>query len=206
MILNLDYVIFSSLIIACLLPLYIYKEKIFKVKIKAKEDEGFPLFLKDLKSYMLHHHPKIDIDYRIVEKTKDEENMELRQTLIIESVIKQFFNYPYPKETQATIPREKLWINYEEKSKSNPKYPSDWPLRKEFAWKRDNKNCSRCGNELNIDEAYTSFVKEITDGGGYNLENIITLCVNCNKILNSKNPKSTISSLNLNDNLMSFIK
>ncbi|PUE63410.1 hypothetical protein B0174_11440 [Arcobacter caeni] len=183
-----------------------YKEKIFKVKIKAKEDEGFPLFLKDLKSYMLHHHPKIDIDYRIVEKTKDEENMELRQTLIIESVIKQFFNYPYPKETQATIPREKLWINYEEKSKSNPKYPSDWALRKEFAWKRDHKNCSRCGNELNIDEAYTSFVKEITDGGGYNLENIMTLCVNCNKILNSKNPRSTISSLNLNDNLMSFMK
>ena len=68
MILDLDYIIFSSLIIACLLPLYIYKEKIFKVK-KIKNDKGFPLFLKDLKLYMLQHHPKIDIDYRIVEKT-----------------------------------------------------------------------------------------------------------------------------------------
>ena len=204
MILDLNYIIFSSLIIACLLLLYIYKEKIFK--IKSKDNEAFSLFLKDLKFYMLQHHPKIDIDYRIVEKTKNEEDMELRQTLIIESVIKQFFNFPYQNETQASIPREKLWINYEEKSKSNPKYPSDWALRKEFAWKRDNKNCSRCGNELNIDEAYTSFVKEITDGGGYNFENIMTLCVNCNKILNSKNPKSTISSLNLNDNLMGLIK
>ena len=204
MILDLNYIIFSSLIIACLLLLYIYKEKIFK--IKSKDNEAFASFLKDLKLYMLQHHPKIEIDYRIVEKTKNEEDMELRQTLIIESVIKQFFNFPYQNETQASIPREKLWINYEEKSKSNPKYPSDWALRKEFAWKRDNKNCSRCGNELNIDEAYTSFVKEITDGGGYNLENIMTLCINCNKILNSKNPKSTISSLNLNDNLMSFIK
>ncbi len=205
MILDLDYIIFSSLIIACLLPLYIYKEKIFKVK-KIKNDKGFPLFLKDLKLYMLQHHPKIDIDYRIVEKTKNEENMEIRQTLIIESVIKQFFNFPYPNETQASIPREKLWINYEEKSKSNPKYPSDWALRKEFAWKRDNRCCNRCGSAININEAYTSFVKEINNGGGYNLENIITLCVNCNKIINSKNPKSTILSLNLNDKLMSFIK
>lgn len=171
-----------------------------------KNDEGFPLFLKDLKLYMLQHHPKIDIDYRIVEKTKNEENMEIRQTLIIESVIKQFFNFPYPNETQASIPREKLWINYEEKSKSNPKYPSDWALRKEFAWKRDSRCCNRCGSTININEAYTSFVKEINNGGGYNLENIMTLCVNCNKIVNSKNPKSTILSLNLNDKLMSFIK
>ncbi|MDD3056589.1 MAG: HNH endonuclease signature motif containing protein [Aliarcobacter sp.] len=204
MILDLNYIIFSSLIIACLLLLYIYKEKIFK--IKSKDNEAFSLFLKDLKFYMLQHHPKIDIDYRIVEKTKNEEDMELRQTLIIESVIKQFFNFPYQNETQASIPREKLWINYEEKSKSNPKYPSDWALRKEFAWKRDNKNCNRCGNEINIDEAYTSFVKEINDGGGYNLENIMTLCVNCNKIVNSKNPNTTISSLDLNDKLMNFIK
>ena len=204
MILDLNYIIFSSLIIACLLLLYIYKEKIFK--IKSKDNEAFASFLKDLKLYMLQHHPKIEIDYRIVGKTKNEEDMELRQTLIIESVIKQFFNFPYQNETQASIPREKLWINYEEKSKSNPKYPSDWALRKEFAWRRDNKCCNRCAQELNINETYTSFVKEIKDGGGYNLENIITLCVNCNRIVDSKNPKSTISSLVLNDKLMTFVK
>ena len=206
MILDLNYIIFSSLIIACLLLLYIYKEKIFKTKIKTKDNEAFSSFLKDLKLYMLQHHPKIDIDYRIVEKTKNEEDMELRQTLIIESVIKQFFNFPYQNETQASIPREKLWINYEEKSKSNPKYPSDWVLRKEFAWKRDNGCCNRCGSTININEAYTNFVKEINDGGGYNFENIMTLCINCNKIVNSKNPNITISSLDLNDKLMSFIK
>ena len=205
MISDLDFIILSSLIIACLLPLYIYKEKILKKKVK-KEDEGFPIFLKDLKLYMREHHPKINIYYRIVEKTKNEENSELRQTLIIDSVIKQFFNFPYSKETQATIQREKLWMNYQEKSKSNPKYPSDWALRKEFAWRRDNKCCNRCAQELNINETYTSFVKEIKDGGGYNLENIITLCVNCNRIVDSKNPKSTISSLILTDKLMSFIK
>lgn len=206
MILDLDYIIFSSLIIACLLPLYIYKEKIFKTKIKTKDNEAFSSFLKDLKLYMLQHHPKIDIDYRIVEKTKNEEDMELRQTLIIESVIKQFFNFPYQNETQASIPREKLWINYEEKSKSNPKYPSDWALRKEFAWKRDNKCCNRCGTTLTLKETYTSFIKDINDDGGYNLENIIVLCVDCNKILHSTNPKSTISSLVLNDKLMTFVK
>ena len=156
MISDLDFIILSSVILACVLPFYIYKEKIFKRKIKA-ENEGFPLFLKELKLYMREHHPKINIDYRIVEKTKNEENSELRQTLIIESVIKQFFNFPYVKETQNTIQREKLWMNYEEKSKSNPKYPSDWALRKEFAWRRDNKYCNRCGQELTINETYTSF-------------------------------------------------
>ena len=73
MISDLDFIILSSVILACVLPFYIYKEKIFKRKIKA-ENEGFPLFLKELKLYMREHHPKINIDYRIVEKTKNEEN------------------------------------------------------------------------------------------------------------------------------------
>lgn len=190
--------------IASLLPLYIYREKIFSPKYK--NHGGFSLFLKDLKFYMSKHHPKININYSIVEKTKDELNMELRETIIVENVIEQFFNFPYVKNTQASFPREKQWINYEEKSKANPKYPSDWALRKEFAWKRDNKCCNRCGTTLTLNETYTFFAKEIHDGGGYNLENIIVLCVDCNKILHSTNPKSTISSLVLNDKLMAFVK
>ncbi len=204
MILDIDFIIFSSLMVACLIPLYIYREKIFSPKRVNNND--FRLFLKDLKLYMQKNHPKIDFDYSIVEKTKSEVNSEIRESLIVEDIVNQFFNYTYLVKTQNGFSREKHWINYEEKSKSNAKYPSDWMLRKEFAWKRDNKCCNRCGNILNLDETHTSFVKDIKDGGGYNLENIVSLCIDCNKIINSTNPKNTISSLVLNDKLMVFVK
>ena len=204
MILDMDFVILSSLMVACLIPLYIFRKKIFS--LKHTNDGGFHLFIKDLKLYMQKHHPKIDFDYSIIEKTKNEVNLKIRETLIVEDIINQFFNYDYSIKTQNDIPREKHWINYEEKSKSNPKYPSDWLLRKEFAWKRDNKSCNRCGNNLTLNESHTHFAKDIKDGGGYNLENIVILCVDCNKILNSQNPKNTISSLVLNDKLMVFVK
>ncbi|MDD2291663.1 MAG: HNH endonuclease signature motif containing protein [Aliarcobacter sp.] len=208
MILGADFSIFASLIIACLIPLYIYRKKIFSAKYESGDD--FSIFLKDLKLYMQNHHPKIHIDYfSIIEKTKSELNLEIRETLIVEDVVKQFFNFEYYKKTQNAIPKERIWVNYEEKSLSNPKYPNDWPLRKESAWLRDNKCCNRCGITLDLKDMHTNFVKEIKDGGGYNLENIITLCTDCNRIINSTNltnPKNTMSSLMLSDKLMFFVK
>ena len=104
------------------------------------------------------------------------------------------------------IPKDKLWANYMEKSVSNAKYPSDWQQRKELAWKRDNKCCNRCGDKITLDNTFSIFVKDIKDGGGYNFENIIILCSDCNKILNSTNTKNTLFSLALNDRLVLFIE
>ena len=201
--LDIEFIIAAIFLIASLLPLYIYRKKIFH---RFKEVEGFPFFEKDIKSYMKTHHPKIKINYSIIEKTKDENNTILRQNLIVENIIQQFFEYPYQKETQKSIPKEKLWSNYIEKSISNPKYPNDWLQRKELAWRRDDKACNRCAQELSLDNSISSFVKDIKDGGSYSFENIIILCSDCNKILNSTNPKNTISSLSLNDKLMLFVQ
>lgn len=201
--LDIEFIIAAIFLIASLLPLYIYRKKIFH---RFKEGEGFPFFEKDIKSYMKTHHPKIKINYSIIEKTKDENNTILRQNLIVENIIQQFFEYPYQKETQKSIPKEKLWSNYIEKSISNPKYPNDWLQRKELAWRRDDKACNRCAQELSLDNSISSFVKDIKDGGSYSFENIIILCSDCNKILNSTNPKNTISSLSLNDKLMLFVQ
>lgn len=201
--LDIEFIIAAIFLIASLLPLYIYRKKIF---LRFKEGEGFPFFEKDIKSYMKTHHPKIKINYSIIEKTKDENNTILRQNLIVENIIQQFFEYPYQKETQKSIPKEKLWSNYIEKSISNPKYPNDWLQRKELAWRRDDKACNRCAQELSLDNSISSFVKDIKDGGSYSFENIIILCSDCNKILNSTNPKNTISSLSLNDKLMLFVQ
>lgn len=204
MIIDVTITIFTILLLICLVVLYIYKNKISLIKYK--KDDDFSGFIKDLRFYMEKHHPKIKIDYSIIEKTKNELNVKSRESLVIENIVTQFFNHSYSKQTQAGIPRESHWINYEEKSKSNPKYPNDWSFRKEFAWKRDNKCCNRCGNFIELNNAYSCFVKEIPHGGGYNIENIIILCIDCNKIVNSQITNHTISSLVINDKLISFIK
>ncbi|MGE4383802.1 MAG: HNH endonuclease [Arcobacter sp.] len=203
--LDIEFIIYASLLIVCLLPLYIYRKKIFSSSKPQKGD--FDAFLKDLKIHMKTNHPKIDIDYSIIEKTKNESNLTFRETFIIEKVVEQFFNFEYNKKTQPSVPRDKLWVNYDEKSIPSAKLPSDWQQRKELAWRRDNKCCNRCGYNLpSLNETYTTFVKDIKDGGSYTLENIIILCIDCNKVLNSTNPKNTMDSLILNDKLLHLIK
>lgn len=206
MILDIEFVIYSCLLLSSILPLYVYRKTIFK-KYYSTSSDNFDLFLKDIKIYMEKNYPKIKIDYSIVQKTKNEQNIELRKSLLIENLIEQFYNFDYKKETQKSISKDKLWVGYDEKSKSNPKPPSDWIQRKDMAHRRDNRVCDRCGHMLlTTSDVYINFVKDIENGGGYNFENLICLCVDCNKILNSKNPKGTISSLSINDKLYNIAK
>ena len=202
---KLDYtfVIYSSLLIACIIPLYIYRQKVFSFAYKTGSIE---FFIQDLKTHMQNNHPKIPFNYSIIEKTKNEKDIRIRETLIVEDIISQFFYYKYEKNTQKGIPREKLWTGYEEKSFSNPKTPMDWQERRELAWQRDKNKCNRCGTKIKLEDVFTTFAKDIAKGGGYNFENIIILCSDCNKVLNSKNPKSSIASLHLNDTLMKYVQ
>ena len=152
---------------------------------------------------MKHNHPKIDINYNILERIKTEHNIKIKKSLIIEDVVNQFINYSYTKKTKQGLPREKYWTNYLEKSLSNPKLPNDWLLRREFAWRRENKCCDRCGKNLELNDVYTLFIKEIAYGGQYNLENIVCLCLDCNKVINSKKDNPYLL---LNDKLLTLIK
>ena len=203
MILDNTFVIYSSLLIACLIPLYIYRQKVFSFAYKTGSLE---FFIQDLKTHMLKNYPKISFDYAIIEKTKDEKDIRIRETLIVEDIINQFFYYEYEKNTQKGISRDKLWTGYEEKSFSNPKTPIDWQERRDLAWQRDKNKCNRCGTQIKLEDVFTTFAKDIAKGGGYNFENIIILCSDCNKVLNSKNPKSSIASLHLNDDLMKYVQ
>lgn len=202
MLLDTTFVISSTLLIACLIPLYIYRQRIFSFAYKTGSLE---FFIQDLKQHMQKEHPFITFDYSIIEKTKDEKDIRIRETLIAEDIINQFYYYEYEKNTQRGISRDKLWTGYEEKSFSNPKTPIDWQERRELAWQRDKNKCNRCGTDIKLEDVFTTFAKDIAKGGGYNFENIIILCSDCNKVLNSKNPKSTIASLNLNDELMKYV-
>lgn len=203
MILDSSFIISSSLLIACLIPLYIYRQRVFSFAYKTGSLE---FFIKDLKQHMKENHPKITFDYSIIEKTKDEKDIRIRETLIVEEIISQFFYHKYEKNTQKGISRDKLWTSYEEKSFSNPKTPIDWQERRELAWVRDENKCNRCGTQIKLDDVFTAFAKDISKGGGYNFENIIILCSDCNKVLNVKNPKNTIASLHLNDVLMKYVQ
>lgn len=203
--LNVEFVISATIIIFSLLPLYIYRKKIFKF---ANFGNGeFKLFAKDLKVYLIQNYPKIKFDFSILDKTNNESNLRTREIIIVENMVNQFFYYKYEKRTQNPVAKEKLWSTYDEKSASNSKYPQDWPQRKELVWTRENKCCNRCGNKISyLKDAYTQFVKEIEDGGGYNVENVILICQDCNQVLNSKNPKNTMVSLNIYEKLMIFVK
>lgn len=201
---NLDstFIIFSSLLTASLIPLYIYRQRVFSFAYKTGKLE---FFIKDLKLHMKNEHPKMNFDYSIIEKTKTEKDIRIRETLIVEDIIKQYYYYEYEKHTQKGVEKDKLWRGYEEKSFSNPKTPSDWKERRELAWQRDKNKCDRCGTKIKLEDVFTTFAKDIAKGGGYNFENIIILCSDCNKVINSKNPKNTIASLQLNDTLMKFV-
>lgn len=204
---NLDvtFVIASCALIACLIPLYIYREKIFKLS-KPKGD--FDLFVKDIKLYLNQHHPKIKFDFSIIDKTKDENDIKIRETIIVETLISQFCNFKYEKNTQSSVAKNKLWALYEEKSIASTKTPTDWQQRRELVWNRDYKCCNRCAKKIPLlKNAYTQFVRDINLGGGYNIENIILLCQDCNMILNSQeNSKKVESSLEIYDKLMMFVK
>lgn len=203
---NLILVFFLLFILLILFLLFLYFNRKKSTPIKYKNNGDLDLFLKDLKLYMSHHHPKININYNVVEKIKNESNLEIKEALIIENIVEQFISYNYIKTTQKPLPRDAYWGNYLEKSISSPKLPIDWLKRKEFAWRRDNKCCNRCGKDIQLNEVHNIFVNEIKNGGGYNLENIITLCVDCNKILNAKNSKNNIFSIPLSDKLLMLVK
>lgn len=197
--LDVEFVIYASLLIGCLIPLYIYRKRL----LQFKESNGdINLFLRDLRNYLSTHHPKIKFDFSIIDKTINEKDRKIRETLIVEDIITQFVDYEYNKTTQSSVSKEKLWVGYDEKSKSDLKLPSDWKQRKEMAWLRDNGKCDRCGNKVLLKNAYSQFAKEIENGGGYNFENIITLCNDCNLILKKQDSKVNISSTEIYDKLM----
>jgi hypothetical protein len=181
---------------------YATKKPIFSIK----SDNKFDFFLKNVSLHMRRYHPKIPIDYSFVKLFKNEKNLKIRETIVVQEIVSQFYSFHFAKTTQEAIPKEKLWPTYVDNPKT-PSYPNDWLQRKEFAYVRDLKSCKRCGkNLLSLNEVYNTFVRPIESGGSYNFENIITLCIDCNKILNSNNQKSsTINSLKLYDELLDFI-
>jgi hypothetical protein len=191
--LDTDFIIISGILLVMLLSLYTYRKKVKAVLTKSSDAD---LLLKDIQVYFTNRHPLIDINYSGVKKIIDQNDKSVVSLMIIDHIIMQYFNADIKIDTPRQLQKEMLWSNYEELSiPIKDKIPKDWRKRKEMAFLRDKKSCVRCGQKLEFKNAMPHLLKSIEEHGTYHLDNIVTLCSDCNKVLNLKAKGSNDISL-----------
>ena len=101
MVLDITFTIFGCLIIISLIPLYIYRDKIYKKFARSTDDIKY--FYKDTKNFLITNYPKINFDFNILDKFNNIKDINLKETLIAEEFAKQFATHPYELTTQAGV-------------------------------------------------------------------------------------------------------
>ncbi|RXJ83894.1 HNH endonuclease [Arcobacter sp. CECT 8985] len=193
--LDLNFIICGIIIILFLIPFYIYRKQVYKL---FSRNGDFNTFINDVKIHLKDTFPNINFEYdKIIEATKNEKDISRREILIIEDLVSQYVEFDYKLDTQSSIDKNLLWKNYEEGCiPTKDKKPNDWLKRKDLTYRRDNCRCKRCGLKIELNDAFATLIRSIENGGGYNFENLITLCFDCNKICSedneNKNPKHPI--------------
>lgn len=205
MILDLKFVITGFILILALIPLYIYRKEIYA---KFAKEGNINIFIREIDAFLTLHYPKFNFNFDIIEKLDEEADIRRKEILIVEDIVKQFATYEYELNTQATVDKDKLWKSYDSNSKlqKDNKFPIDWPQRKETAWMRDAGKCDRCGTKTKLVDAQPLLAKQMKNGGGFNLENIVILCNDCSRILRTSNIEKTRKDLHILDNLMRRVK
>jgi len=201
MVLDLTFVFFGLIIILVLLPLYIYRNKIFA---PTEKKGNIQPFVREVDSYLSTNYPKIKFNYDIVNKLEDEKNLKTKEILILEDLVRQFVYQEYELHTQKAVSKSKLWSGYDQNSillKDN-KLPVDWAQRKEAAWNRETGKCDRCGTRSKLADTNALLAKQMRNGGGFNLENIVILCNDCTRVIKSANLERTKKDLLILDKLM----
>jgi 5-methylcytosine-specific restriction endonuclease McrA len=199
MILGNDFIFSALLIIVALLPLYIYRKKVFKFYYIQKDIRQFK---KEVQLFLKEHYPKIVFDFSIYKRIAQEKDFRIQESLIIENLSTQFLNYEYEVQTQKTVNPDILWTTYEQESvKPKGKTPQDLQRRKEIAFRRDQQKCIRCGTSIKLENSYIHYVKKLENAGTFHLENIAITCIDCNRIL-SDNPPKQIKDLHIYGLLM----
>ena len=157
--LGIDFAIYSTIMLSALIPIYFFREKIFKFLYKSSD---FETFLTETKKYLNINHPNINFNYSIVETSLNERNPQARQILVVENLITQFAEYNVEFTTQDSVGKELLWQTYEADSLPNKdKLPKDWLRRKDTIWKRDNAKCIRCGIKIEMNDSAVYILKDI---------------------------------------------
>ncbi len=201
MVLDIKFTIIGSLLIFSLIPLYIYRKEIYNRFYKQGDIKKF---IRDVDSYLSTNHPRIRFNFNILKKVENEKDIRIKETLIVEDLVGQFVYHEYELYTQKSVTKDKLWNGYDSNSKllKDNKLPIDWQQRKEAAWLREEGKCNRCGTKSKLVDSQVLLAKQMRNGGGFNLENIVVLCNDCTRVIKSSNLEKTRKDLLILDNLM----
>ncbi|WP_419769347.1 MAG: HNH endonuclease [Candidatus Marinarcus sp.] len=201
--LEYEFVFSALILIACLIPLYLKRKQIKQYFTQKSDTKDL---VKEIKIYFQTVHPLINLDYAIVEKTRNEQNSDVRDIEIIEDLVSQYAHADIKIETPTGVNKDSLWGTYDILCiPQKDKLPKDLAMRKELVFKRDHAKCKRCGKSITLNNSYLHFLRNIAEGGTYHVENLVTVCSDCNKILKSTNLAKTIDTLEAFDHLISKI-
>lgn len=200
--LGIDFIISTSLLLLVLVPVYYYKEEL---KGLLKINKNFSTFTNSIEFFMYKRYPKIKIDYSIFNNSNKEQDLESRELLVIEDILKQFYKYEYKKRLKVRLTNDPLWKNYKENSRPSSVYPIDWSRRREKSWQLQKCRCERCGKPIKLSNSYTVFVIPLAEGGTYAVENLSTICEDCKTISTSNNLKSVLPELEIYEELRKLI-
>ena len=161
----------------------------------------FDLFTSKLKIYLDKTYPLVKFDLSVIEQSKHEKNPDARKYAIIDDILRQFKNLKIEQsKLPKTTPQSLQWNGYVFNCEPNrEKLPPDWVKRKNALIKRDHKKCLRCSKTVTLSNIKIHMIRSLKDGGKYYLENLLSVCHDCEIVLNNDTKKS--NQLTIKDDL-----
>lgn len=114
-------------------------DKIKGIFVKKEEEklDKITIFINLVESYLKREHPNIVFDLSVYKNIKEEpnnQNEQVKKTLIIREIEKQFSDFIWEKTTQKSVKKELLWDGYGLNSQPNKRIPIDFSRRKELVF------------------------------------------------------------------------
>jgi hypothetical protein len=197
-------IILFILFLCILILIYIVRKK----KISSYEPD-IELFLKQLDEKLKTTYPKMEFDFKYLEKIKNEQNIELKKYALLDNIINQYKRFKFtPVAFNKPISSNLLWSSYAFNSKNlKNKLPDDWLLRKNAIYMRDEKICQRCSKKLQAKDIDIMFVKPLEKGGDFYLENMVLVCTDCVKVEKHKiDETQSLNFLEIREDLYQLVK
>lgn len=190
--LGTDYIVSSLLWLTLIAVLvFTFRKHLFK---HYYPNTSFDLFLSKLKTYLEKNYPLIKYDFTIIKTSESERNPELRKSIIISNIIDQYRVLKLDKSKLPLSTPSELhsWTGYVFNCEPNrDKLPPDWGKRKNAILLRDKAKCLRCSKHITINTVAVHMIRTLKDGGKYHLENLFSVCKDCEIILTKNTKKMT---------------
>ncbi len=188
--LGLDF-IFFSLVLLLGIAIFIYAFRKYIARLLYKK-RSFDILSKTLHDYLKKTYPKIKFDYSVIKQSESELNPEARKSIIFDDIIKQYKDIAMNRTHYPTgTPLYLQWSSYVFNCEPNRnKLPPDWGQRKKALLQRDQNSCFRCSKKITLGTVTIHMIHSLKAGGKYNLENLVPICRDCDKIINSDNKKT----------------